>query len=162
MMRGETKWFCHNWNRLLRICNNGSGSMVAVADGHMSGNGCLRFARPATIPPQLDLNAVYYRIGLSSWHPFACAGLWHRWKNPETGEETRSCTILTCPPNELIEPIHDRMPVILPPEQYGAWLDRTVTDGQEGHRFKPRRHNSSREEDGLYRKMVTLMAELAA
>lgn len=71
-----------------------------------------------------------YRIGLSSWEPFAFAGLWDRWKDPVTGEETLSCTILTCPPNELVEPIHDRMPVILPPERYGEWLDREVKGGQ--------------------------------
>lgn len=69
-----------------------------------------------------------YRIGLSTWEPFAFAGLWDRWKNPETGEETLSCTILTCPPNEFVEPIHDRMPVILPPERYDQWLDRSLKD----------------------------------
>ena len=70
-----------------------------------------------------------YRIGLDSWEPFAFAGLWDRWKNPVTGEETQSCTILTCPPNELIEPIHNRMPVILEPEHYGTWLDPQLTSG---------------------------------
>ena len=71
------------------------------------------------------------RIGLKRWEPFAFAGLWYRWKNPETGEEVRSCTIITCPPNELVTPIHDRMPVILPPEGQAAWLDRDRAVGQE-------------------------------
>ena len=71
-----------------------------------------------------------YRIGLKSWEPFAFAGLWERWRNRETNEETLSCTIITCPPNELIEPIHDRMPVILPRERWDAWLDRDTKGGQ--------------------------------
>lgn len=52
---------------------------------------------------------------------FAFAGLWEIWHSPE-GDEIRSCTILTTSPNELIKPLHNRMAVILPPEDYEAWL----------------------------------------
>jgi len=53
---------------------------------------------------------------------FAFAGLWERWRNP-AGEPIESCTILTTEPNELAREIHDRMPVILAPEDYDLWLD---------------------------------------
>jgi len=57
-----------------------------------------------------------------SREPFAFAGLWENWKSPE-GEDVRSCTILTTTPNELIQPIHNRMPVILPDDAAAeAWL----------------------------------------
>jgi putative SOS response-associated peptidase YedK len=60
--------------------------------------------------------------------PFAFAGLWERWKNPSDGTAVRSCTIITCPANELVAPIHDRMPVILAPENYARWLDPAAGD----------------------------------
>jgi putative SOS response-associated peptidase YedK len=54
---------------------------------------------------------------------FAFAGLWERWKNRSDGAVVRSCTIITCPANELVAPLHDRMPVILAPEAHAQWLD---------------------------------------
>jgi putative SOS response-associated peptidase YedK len=63
---------------------------------------------------------VYIR--LKSGKPFAFAGLWEAWTNPG-GEILRSCTIVTCEPNELMAQYHHRMPVILPPEKYDEWLD---------------------------------------
>jgi putative SOS response-associated peptidase YedK len=53
---------------------------------------------------------------------FAFAGLWARCKRKD-GTELHSCTILTCPPGEVVRPIHDRMPVILDPDSEGPWLD---------------------------------------
>jgi putative SOS response-associated peptidase YedK len=53
---------------------------------------------------------------------FAFAGLWSIWY-PKDGEKLRSCTILTTAPNEAIAPLHDRMPVILRPEDEARWLD---------------------------------------
>lgn len=52
--------------------------------------------------------------------PFAFAGLWESWKN---GREIRSCTIITTEANEVLADIHNRMPVILHPDDYGLWLD---------------------------------------
>ena len=54
--------------------------------------------------------------------PFAMAGLWETWEGPENSL-IESCTILTTEPNELMEPIHNRMPVILPSDTYEEWLD---------------------------------------
>jgi len=57
--------------------------------------------------------------------PFVFAGLWDRWMN-EDGEVIESCTILTTEANEVLTPVHDRMPVILHPETYDLWLDDDV------------------------------------
>ena len=54
--------------------------------------------------------------------PLTFAGLWDAWRNPETGERLRSCTMLITEPNKLAAVIHDRMPVILEPENFEAWL----------------------------------------
>ena len=63
-----------------------------------------------------------YFIHLRSGEPFTFAGLWSHWKNPK-GEEIKSCTIITCGPNKLIEKIHNRMPVILDAEAQELWLN---------------------------------------
>ncbi|MDZ8055827.1 MAG: SOS response-associated peptidase [Aulosira sp. ZfuVER01] len=62
----------------------------------------------------------YFRF--QNGQPFAFAGLWEKWQSPE-GEEITSCTILTTAANEVLQPIHDRMPVILAPSDYNLWLD---------------------------------------
>jgi putative SOS response-associated peptidase YedK len=62
-----------------------------------------------------------YAIGMANAGLFAFAGLWERWKNP-AGDILRSCTIITTEANDTLRPIHDRMPVILGPEDYAAWL----------------------------------------
>ena len=54
--------------------------------------------------------------------PFGFAGLWERWGGGSE-EAIESCTILTTRPNEVVEPLHDRMPVIVSPDDYGRWLD---------------------------------------
>lgn len=53
----------------------------------------------------------------------ALAGLWSVWRDPETAARLYSCTILTTAPNALLAPIHGRMPVILDPLDWDAWLD---------------------------------------
>ena len=58
---------------------------------------------------------------LRSRRPFVFAGVWDRWK-PREGEPLVSCAIVTCPPNGLVAPIHDRMPVIVAPEARAYWL----------------------------------------
>jgi putative SOS response-associated peptidase YedK len=69
-----------------------------------------------------------YYIQLKGHPPFAIAGLWDRWKDKESGETIRSCTLLTTGPNALMVEIHDRMPVILHPEDYDRWLDPELQD----------------------------------
>jgi putative SOS response-associated peptidase YedK len=54
------------------------------------------------------------------------AGLWDTWKNVETQEPLRSCTMIITEPNRYVAEVHDRMPVILKPEQFDAWLDGSM------------------------------------
>ena len=63
-----------------------------------------------------------YYIRLESDAPFAIAGLWERWRDP-AGETVESCTLITTEANAALAPIHPRMPVILAPADYDAWLD---------------------------------------
>ncbi len=62
-----------------------------------------------------------YHIMLKSGDPFCFAGLWDKWVTGD-GEIIHSFTIITTSPNELMEQIHDRMPVILPREQEQRWM----------------------------------------
>jgi putative SOS response-associated peptidase YedK len=61
-----------------------------------------------------------YYIRMEDGSPFAFAGLWESWQN---GTEIRSATIITTDANAVVAPIHNRMPVILHPEDYTLWLD---------------------------------------
>lgn len=71
------------------------------------------------------------RIMLKSRQLFAMAGLWAKWQGPD-GKEIRSFTILTTTPNALLKQIHDRMPVILPPDLEEAWLKSEDIDQLQG------------------------------
>jgi len=63
--------------------------------------------------------------------PFAFAGLFESWKDPDgDGTRIRSCTILTGAANEAIEPIHDRMPIMIAPNLWDAWLNPNDHDVQ--------------------------------
>ncbi|MDO9226140.1 MAG: SOS response-associated peptidase [Pseudomonadota bacterium] len=66
-----------------------------------------------------------YFISLKSGELLAMAGLWETWQSPE-GDLLRSCAIITTGANALMQPIHDRMPVILAPEHWQAWLTASV------------------------------------
>lgn len=63
-----------------------------------------------------------YAIRMKGGEVFALGGIWDYWKPPD-GEGLASCAILTTEPNTLLTPIHDRMPVIVPPSKYAMWLD---------------------------------------
>jgi putative SOS response-associated peptidase YedK len=68
---------------------------------------------------------VYVRLALK--RPFALASLWERWEAPD-GNRVKTCAIVTTEANELLRPIHDRMPVIVPRELRDLWLDPAVHD----------------------------------
>lgn len=70
--------------------------------------------------PQGRRTPVYVR--LKSKEPFGFAGLWDSWDSPE-GQTLKTCTIVTTEPNELLKPIHNRMPAIVPREYEELWLD---------------------------------------
>ena len=68
-----------------------------------------------------------YYIHRRDDHPLGFAGLWDRWHDPD-GNVIESFTILTTSPSELMRPLHNRMPVIIPRAEYALWLDPQVQD----------------------------------
>ena len=68
-----------------------------------------------------------YYVRMRDGGTFAFAGIYEFWKG-EGGDMIESCALLTTGPNELLEPIHDRMPVIIPPRDYDLWLSPKVQD----------------------------------
>ena len=73
-----------------------------------------------------------FYIRLGNGRPFAFAGLWERWV-PGDGQPIDSCTILTTVANDLVRPLHVRMPVLLAPEKYDLWLDPGSRDQERLH-----------------------------
>jgi len=70
-----------------------------------------------------------YLIRRTDKKPFAFAGLWSSWRNPEQdGQRVQTFTILTTSANDLMRPLHDRMPVILDRENFDLWLDPKMGD----------------------------------
>lgn len=69
--------------------------------------------------------------------PFAFAGLWERWKPDEQSEPIDTCTIITTSPNGLMKEIHDRMPVILSPQDFPKWLDRETPGKDVAELIRP-------------------------
>lgn len=69
-----------------------------------------------------------YYIRLKDERPFAFAGLWERWEKTDVAID--SGTIITTDSNELIRPLHDRMPVIVDREHFDVWLDPAIEDPQ--------------------------------
>ncbi|OWY63527.1 hypothetical protein B7486_52620 [cyanobacterium TDX16] len=69
-------------------------------------------------------------IARTDGEPLAFAGLWEVWRGPENdgSDHLRSCTIITGAANDKMAEIHDRMPVLLPPDAWGTWLDPEVHD----------------------------------
>jgi putative SOS response-associated peptidase YedK len=63
--------------------------------------------------------------------PLAFAGLWEIWHDPARRDDApriRSCTIITTDANDVVQPLHDRMPVVLPESEWDRWLDPTFQD----------------------------------
>ena len=68
-----------------------------------------------------------YNIRIGDGRLFAFAGLWERWRG-EDDRTVESCTIIVTNANRAVRPLHDRMPVILHPDDYGIWLDPGLRD----------------------------------
>ena len=71
---------------------------------------------------------VPHYVRLKSGRPFGFAGLWETWQPDEDAESLFSCTIVTTEPNELMTPIHNRMPVIVRKDLEDVWLDPELRD----------------------------------
>lgn len=90
---------------------------------------CLMFATGfvewRAVPGRKRKESLFFEVDRGA--PFAFAGLWDVWIGPD-GAPVRTCTMLTSEPNELMRPIHNRMPVILARADYAEWLDPAETD----------------------------------
>jgi len=71
-----------------------------------------------------------YAVALADRRLMAPAGLWETWRSP-AGERVRSFAIVTTSANALLAPVHDRMPVILAPKNWPAWLGESAADPEE-------------------------------
>ncbi len=71
-----------------------------------------------------------YCIRMADQNLFGMGGLWEHWVNP-AGETVETCTIITVGANELVGELHDRMPLIIQPGDYGAWLDTAIPDAHD-------------------------------
>lgn len=74
-----------------------------------------------TAKPGEKFKTPYY-IHMQEHRPFAFAGLWDEWLSPD-GSQVKTCTIITTTPNLLMSSLHERMPVILDPQDYATWLN---------------------------------------
>jgi len=74
-------------------------------------------------------NKIPHHIRMKDSNVFAFAGLWDHWEGE--GQTMDSCTIIVMPSNEIMRPIHERMPAIIAPAHYDLWLDSRVSDKQE-------------------------------
>jgi putative SOS response-associated peptidase YedK len=82
----------------------------------------------AKVPHQKKKQPMY--IHRADGDRFAFAGLWEAWRDPERPDDPplRTCTIITGAANDAVAPVHDRMPVMLPPERWDEWLDPQQQD----------------------------------
>ena len=76
-----------------------------------------------------------HHITMHDGKPFAFAGLWEKWE--KDGEKIESCSIITTDPNELMKPIHNRMPAILDRRNYATWLSPTSDTALLGELIRP-------------------------
>src|SRR5262245_17975205 len=72
-----------------------------------------------------------YAIAMQNAAPFALAGIWESWVRPGTGEIMRTFCIVTTAANAMIEELHDRMPVVVPPAAYDRWLSAVEPDPRD-------------------------------
>ena len=81
------------------------------------------------VPGQTTKQPIY--IHRVDDEPLAVAGLWAAWRDPAIGDDApwlHSCTVITTSANDVIMPIHDRMPVVLPQSRWAEWLDTSNCD----------------------------------
>jgi putative SOS response-associated peptidase YedK len=67
-------------------------------------------------------NKQPFAIAMNDGQPYALAGLWERWKDRKVYAELLTFTVITTGPNEIVQPLHDRMPVTIPQTDYDRWL----------------------------------------
>jgi putative SOS response-associated peptidase YedK len=77
----------------------------------------------------VDGHKIPHHIRMRDGGVFALAGLWDHWEGE--GECLESCSIIVMPANEVMKPLHERMPAIIAPAHYDLWLDARITDKDE-------------------------------
>lgn len=90
----------------------------------MPADGFYEWHRPDTGPK------TPYNIHLKEGGPFAMAAIWETWMASD-GSEVDTCAIITTAANKTLEPIHHRMPVILAPGDWAAWLETPETEARD-------------------------------
>jgi putative SOS response-associated peptidase YedK len=127
---GTLRWgLIPYWSKDSKIawkCINARGETVNTAPAFRDAYRARRCLVPADAFYEWKANGKAkqpYAIAIRDRRPFAFAGLWENWKDPTSNEWVRTFTILTTKPNEVVAPLHDRMPVILAPDDYDRWLD---------------------------------------
>jgi putative SOS response-associated peptidase YedK len=129
----KMQWgFVPSWANDIKICPiNAVSETVATKNMFRSAIKIRRCLVPADgfyewkkIPKKIKGDSPwYFQV---NGGPFAFAGIWESWEKGD--KPIQSCAILTTTPNELMAPIHDRLPVILSPADYDAWLDPAMND----------------------------------
>ena len=76
---------------------------------------------------KVDKHKIPHFVRLKNQMPMPFAGIWDSWRAPD-GQVVESCAILTTAANGAVGSIHERMPVILHPDEFGQWLDREQHD----------------------------------
>jgi len=79
---------------------------------------------------KVEKGKVPYYVRMADGSPMPFAGIWESWRSPE-GQVLESCAILTTTANATVAPIHERMPVILAPDAFAPWLDRSIHDAAQ-------------------------------
>ena len=117
----------YEWKKLEGAATPAAGGEAGPGAGTSAGAGA---ARPRGAKAKGSRKQPYL-FRMKGDRPFAFAGLWETWWRD--GEKLESFTILTTSPNELVAPVHDRMPVIVSPADYDRWLDprRAAADVQD-------------------------------
>jgi putative SOS response-associated peptidase YedK len=72
-----------------------------------------------------------YAVSMAAGPPTVLAGLWSSWRDPKSGEEVLSCTVMTCGPNAVMADLHNRMPVILGEANWPKWLGEEPASNEE-------------------------------
>ncbi|MGN6285381.1 MAG: SOS response-associated peptidase [Afipia sp.] len=72
-----------------------------------------------------------YAVSMAAGPPMVLAGLWSSWRDPKSGEEVLSCTVITCEPNAVMADLHNRMPVILGEADWPKWLGEEPASNEE-------------------------------
>jgi putative SOS response-associated peptidase YedK len=77
-----------------------------------------------TVPAQRvdSKNKQPFAIAMKDGQPYSLAGLWEKWQDRKAGTELLTFTVITTDPNSVVEPLHNRMPVIVPERDYDRWL----------------------------------------